>query len=206
MIAYLIGLSAGLVPALSTGPVFLTLVQHAIDHGFKNTIYFILGVAFTDTSIILITWLGLSQIAADGSPPAEFAIGGGVLLMVFGLVFILKKENKEQADQSTTTSGHMQKFGLFTHAIMLNAINPVIWGFWAAISNYAIAEFNDTTSELLFFAGVLNMVWITDLLKAYYAQKLKKYLTDKFKKMLRIGIGIVLVLLGAKLLIAYYLL
>ncbi|UXX78134.1 LysE family transporter [Reichenbachiella carrageenanivorans] len=206
MIAYLIGLSAGLVPALSTGPVFLTLVQHAIDRGFKYVIYFILGVALTDTAIIMITWLGLSQITASDQPPAGFSIGGGLLLIAFGLVFILKKETKERPDQLVTTPGHLQKFGLFSHAIMLNAINPVIWGFWAAISNYAITEFNDTTSELLFFAGVLNMVWVTDLLKAYYAQKLKKYLNEKFKKILRVGIGLVLIVLGTKLLVEYYLL
>ncbi|SMD38852.1 Threonine/homoserine/homoserine lactone efflux protein [Reichenbachiella faecimaris] len=203
MIAYLIGLSAGLVPALSTGPVFLTLVQHAIDHGFRKAVYFIAGVALTDTSIILLTWLGLSQISGGSEPPAQLSIGGGILLILFGLIFIFKKESEQQPVETSST--HLQKFGLFTQAIMLNAINPIIWGFWAAISNYAIAEFNDTTSELLFFAGVLNMVWITDVLKAYYAQNLNKYLNERFKKYLRIGIGLVLAVLGAKLLVEYYL-
>lgn len=202
MIPYLIGLSAGLVPALSTGPVFLTLVQNAIDHGFRKAIYFIVGVALTDTSIILLTWLGLSQITENSAPPAELSIGGGVLLLIFGLVFIFKKEPEQKPIES---SSHLQKFGLFSQAIMLNAINPIIWGFWAAISNYAITEFNNTTSELLFFAGVLNMVWFTDILKAYYAQKLKKYLSERVKKYIRIGIGLVLAVLGAKLLIQYYL-
>lgn len=204
MIAYLIGLSAGLVPALSTGPVFLTLVQNAIDHGFKKAVYFIVGVGLTDTSIILLTWLGLSQISEGSQPPEELSIGGGLLLIIFGLVFIFKKENQQKPVESPST--HLQKFGLFTQAIMLNAINPVIWGFWAAISNYAITEFNDASSELLFFAGVLNMVWITDVLKAYYAQKLKKYLSEKVKKYIKIGIGSVLVVLGSKLLLEHYLL
>ncbi|MEP3388466.1 MAG: LysE family translocator [Reichenbachiella sp.] len=204
MIAYLIGLSAGLVPALSTGPVFLTLVQNSIDHGFKKAVYFIIGVALTDTSIILLTWLGLSQLSEGSEPPAELSIGGGALLIVFGLVFIFKKPQEQQP--ATSSSAHLQKFGLFTQAIMLNAINPIIWGFWAAISNYAITEFNHTTNELLFFAGVLNMVWVTDFLKAYYAQKLNKYLNEKFKKYLRIGIGSILVILGLKLIIEFYLL
>lgn len=204
MIAYLIGLSAGIVPALSTGPVFLTLIQNAIDHGFKKALYFVVGVALTDTSIILLTWFGLSQVSDGSEPPAELSIGGGLLLIIFGLVFIFKKE-KEQKIAATST-GHLQKIGLFTQAIMLNAINPIVWGFWAAISNYAIAEFNDTRSELIFFAGVLNMVWITDVLKAHYAQKLKKYLNEKFKKYLRIGIGSILTILGLKMVIGNVLL
>ncbi|WP_420581255.1 LysE family translocator [Reichenbachiella sp.] len=204
MIAYLIGLSAGLVPALSTGPVFLTLVQNAIDHGFKKAIYFIVGVALTDTSIILLTWLGLSQISDGSEPPAELSIGGGLLLILFGLVFIFKKEKEQKPTAPSST--HLQKFGLFTQAIMLNAINPIIWGFWAAISNYAITEFNDNSSELLFFAGVLNMVWVTDVLKAYYAQKLNKYLNEKFKRYLRIGIGLILTILGLKLIVEFLIL
>lgn len=200
MIAYFIGLSAGLVPALSTGPVFLTLVQQAINHGFRRTTYFIVGVAITDTSIIILTWLGLSQISDGSAAPIWLTIGGGVLLIIFGLVFLFKKEKSSELPPPTS-SQRLQKFGLFTQAIMLNAINPIVWGFWAAISNYAITEFNDRTSELLFFAGVLNMVWVTDLLKAYYAQKLQQLLTDKLKKYLRMGIGFLLVGFGLKLLV-----
>ncbi|MEO9851116.1 MAG: LysE family transporter [Reichenbachiella sp.] len=200
MIAYLIGLFTGLVPAFSTGPVFLTLVQHAIDHGFKRAVYFIVGVALTDTSIIILTWLGLSQLSDGSETSVELTIGGGVLLLLFGLVFILKKESGTQTPQNSS-SGHLHKFGLFTQAIMLNAINPIVWGFWAAISNYAITEFHDTTQELLFFAGVLNMVWITDILKAYYAQRLKKVLSDRIKRYIKLGIGVVLALLGVKMLV-----
>lgn len=202
MIAYFIGLSAGLVPALSTGPVFLTLVQHGLDYGFKKAIFFIAGVALTDTSIILLTWMGLSQISNGSEPPAELSIGGGILLIIFGLVFVFKKEKQQIPVQSSTS--HLQSFGLFTQAIMLNAINPIIWGFWAAISNYAITEFNNQTKELLFFAGVLNMVWATDLLKAFYAQKLNRYLNEKFKKYLRMGIGSILIVLGLKLIVEFY--
>ncbi|MEO9964557.1 MAG: LysE family transporter [Reichenbachiella sp.] len=200
MIAYLIGLLAGFVPALSTGPVFLTLVQNSIDHGFKKTVYFIIGVALTDTAVILLTWFGLSQISEGSEAPIELALGGGVLLMVFGLVFIFKKEKSKELDQATS-SGKLKKLGLFTQAIMLNAINPIVWGFWAAISNYAITEFNDSTNELLFFVGVLNTIWMTDLLKAHYAQKLKRFLTGKLKGYLKIGIGLVLLFLGLKMVI-----
>lgn len=200
MITYLIGLSAGLVPALSAGPVFLTLVQNSVDHGFKKAIYFIVGVGITDTTIIILTWLGLSQISDGSGPPIELTIGGGMLLILFGLVFIFKKERNSELPQKVNSS-KMQKIGLFSQAIMLNAVNPIVWGFWTAISNYAITEFNDTTSELVFFAGVLNTVWLTDVLKAYYAQKLKTVLSAKVKSYIKIGIGLVLSGLGAKMIV-----
>lgn len=199
MIAYFLGLSAGLVPALSTGPVFLTLVQKSIRHGFKKTIYFILGVALTDTTIIALTWLGLSKLSDDEPAPIALTIAGGLILVIFGLVIIFKKE-KRPDKVDIREPAKLQGLGLFTQAVMLNVINPVIWGFWAAISNYAITEFNDANKEVLFFTGVLNMVWITDLLKAYYAQKLNQILTDKFKRNLNIAIGALLIGFGLKLL------
>lgn len=200
MIAYLIGLSAGLVPALSTGPVFLTLVQNSIKHGFKKTVFFIIGVALTDMTIILLTWMGLSKLSNDQPPPMELSLAGGLILILFGLVFIFKKEKKTEKAEIVERN-KLHGLGLFTQAIMLNAINPVIWGFWAAISNYAITEFNDQGDELLFFAGVLNMVWLTDLLKAYYAQKLNQILTDKFKRYLSVGTGGLLIVFGLKLIV-----
>ena len=150
MIAYIYGLAAGLIPAFSTGPVFLTLIQNSIDYGFKKCIYFIIGVALTDTSIILLTWFGLSKMSGgEEVSSAWLSIGGGLLLVIFGLGFIFKKEKGEEKEVSSA-AGRLQSLALFTQAIMLNAINPIIWGFWAAISNYAITEFHDPTSELIF--------------------------------------------------------
>jgi threonine/homoserine/homoserine lactone efflux protein len=203
--SYFLGLAMGLVPALSTGPVFLTLIQNSISHGFKNTVYFIIGVALTDTSILLLTWFGLSQFSGESESSPMLLLGGGILLIVFGLGFILKKEKEEKENEKPNEkpNGHLHKLGLFTQAIMLNAINPIVWGFWTTISNYAITEFQDQTSELIFFVGILNMILITDLLKAYYAQRLKSVLTADVKKYIRIGIGIVLCGLGIKMLLEY---
>jgi len=201
MLPYFYGLLMGLMPAVSTGPVFLTLIQNSIDHGFKKTIFFVAGVAMTDTSMILFTWLGLSQMAGKTESP-WMPVAGGMLLIIFGLVFLFRK-GKEKATKESKSS--MQSLGIFTQAIMLNAINPIVWTFWASISNYAIAEFHDNQQELIFFAGILSMIWTTDLLKAYYAQRLKTVLNDRFKKYLRWGIGGLLIVFGSKLILGWIL-
>lgn len=205
--AYIFGLAFGIIAALSTGPVFLTLVQTSIEHGFKNTLYFIIGVALTDTSIILITWYGLNELSSGpgNSSGAWLPLVGGVLLVVFGVAFILQKPNEEKEEVIKPLGSKFLQLGLFTKAIMLNAINPIVWGFWAAMSNQAITEFHDSSLELSYFAGILSMIWMTDLLKGYYAQKLKTILNERVKKNIRLAIGAVLMIMGLKLIVEVFL-
>ncbi|MCV9385502.1 LysE family translocator [Reichenbachiella ulvae] len=198
---YLIGLSTGLILAVSTGPIFLTLLQKSLQHGFKKSLFFVAGVGIADSGIIFLTWLGMSQVAGD-EPSPWLALGGGLLLIVFGLTFVFRKEKQnEEPKIETDKKKHLAHAGLFMQGLMLGAINPVVWGFWAAMSNYAITTFSNRQAEFFYFLGILNTVWVTDTLKAYFAPKLKTYLSQKVQRYLRIGIGVVLIGLGLKLII-----
>lgn len=202
MNAYLTGFGTGLILALATGPVFLTLLQNAISFGYKRAMFFILGVAMSDSCIILLTWLGLSQVGDQLDGP-WLTIVGSFLLIVFGLIFLLRKEeNKDIETQPTNTaSGNI---GLWIQGIMIGAINPLVWGFWATISNYSISTFDLKSDQLLYFFGVLSLVWISDIAKAYFATKLKKFLNDQVRSYLRKGIGALLILIGLSMVIKYY--
>lgn len=201
MLAYLFGMMWGLMPAFSTGPVFLTLVQHSIDHGFRKTIFFIIGVALADTTIIGITWFGLSRISGDTNSP-WLSIVGGILLIAFGVGFLLKKE-KNQGEIRPTKKKHLQSASLFLQGIMLNSVNPIIWAFWAGMSNLFISEFSSAQLQLTAFAGMLSTIWVTDLLKAYYGQKLKTILKASFQKYLRWFIAGMLMIFGSKMIIEW---
>ncbi|MBU2913148.1 LysE family translocator [Reichenbachiella agariperforans] len=198
---YLIGLSTGLILAVSTGPVFLTLIQKSIDHGYKKALFFVLGVGIADTGIIAVTWFGMTKVTGDTANP-WMVLAGGLLLISFGLVFLIKKENPEELEIETRIKKkNFAHVGLLGQGFMLGAINPIVWAFWAAMSNYAIVTFTSPRGELFYFFGILSTVWLTDSLKAYYAEKLKKYLSPKVKRYLRMTIGIVLIAFGLKLLI-----
>ncbi|PIB35576.1 hypothetical protein BFP72_09315 [Reichenbachiella sp. 5M10] len=202
---YLIGLSTGLILAVSTGPVFLTLIQKSLDHGYKKALFFVLGVGIADTGIIAITWFGMSKVSGE-EPNPWLSLAGGVLLIVFGIAFLVKKKTEsEELKEAVKTSNKLAHAGMFTQGFMLGAINPIVWGFWAAMSNYAIATFASTRDELFYFFGILSTVWVTDTLKAYYAEKLRIYLSAKIQRYLKIGIGVVLILLGLKLILENHL-
>ncbi|UXP31816.1 LysE family transporter [Reichenbachiella agarivorans] len=201
---YLIGISTGLILVVSTGPVFLTLLQNSLNHGFQRTLFFIMGVAVADTGILFITWFGMSKVTGD-EPNPYLALAGGILLSVFGMIFLLKDKPSEEVKIETSVRRNgLASAGLFGQGFMLGAINPIVWGFWAAMSNYAITTYGDPRSELFYFLGILNIVWVTDVLKAYYAGKLKKYLNVRVQKVLRKVIGVVLIVLGLNLIFGQY--
>ncbi|MGL1885066.1 MAG: LysE family transporter [Reichenbachiella sp.] len=198
MNAYFLGLGSALVLVISTGPVFLSLIQNSISNGFKKTLLFVLGVAVADTTIILLTWLGLSKVSGDQQGP-WLTIAGAIVLIVFGIIYILKKEKKEEVIEGSASSG----LAMLIQGVMMGAINPIVWGFWATISNYSITTFDSQSNQLLYFAGLLNMVWVTDVLKAYYAQKLKTILSEKVRYYFRLGIGVLLIGMGVSMVIQY---
>lgn len=156
----------------------------------------------SDTCIIMLTWLGLSQVGNQLEGP-WLTIVGSLLLIAFGLIFLLIKSEEKNTDSepTNTASGNL---GLWIQGVMIGAINPVVWGFWATISNYSISTFELKADQLLYFFGILSIVWSTDIAKAYYANKLKKILNQKVRSYLRKGIGVLLILIGISMVIKYY--
>jgi threonine/homoserine/homoserine lactone efflux protein len=196
------GLLTGLILAFSTGPVFFTLLYTAIHKGFRKSIYFIIGISITDISIILICWLGLNRISTELEVIWMTYAAGGVLIL-FGLSFMFKNFVEVNKESEATEKSTFDNWGLFLKAILIDAINPIVWVFWAAISEYGITNFETKSTQLMYFGGILVAIFSTDLLKAYYAQKLKSFLSDKYVRIFNYAIGMVMIGLGVKLIFNY---
>jgi threonine/homoserine/homoserine lactone efflux protein len=134
------GILTGLIIALSTGPVFFTLLHTAIHKGFSKSIYFILGISFTDISIILICWFGLNQIGVEYDQ-TWLSIVAGIVLLLFGVSFIIKRSKPVIDENEVIKRAKLNNWGLFFKAILIDGINPIVWVFWAAISEYIISIF-----------------------------------------------------------------
>ena len=83
---------------------------------------------------------------------------------------------------------------------MLNLLNPANYINWLAISVMLVNVAHYEKTEIFFLRGALSGIFITEILIAYFASLLKKYITEKFLRRLDVILGIVFVVFAFMLL------
>ena len=81
---------------------------------------------------------------------------------------------------------------------MLNILNPFVWIFW--FSSVAIVAGNmggKKLSTIVFFAIILGTTFTIEILKAWGAAKLKRFLTPERTTLINRIAGVLLMLSGA---------
>ena len=185
------GILGGLMLAILVGPVFFALMQTTIEKGFFHGVFLALGIVMSDTLYFFLCYLGISQVVDNPKMEAYLAFGGGIIMVVFGLVYIFKpiaskgvKQRHEEASKTTMAREVVKGF-------LLNGINPGVLIFWIGIIATISATPSGSTREgmLVFALGILTTVFTTDILKAYLANKLSRLVTPKFMRMMNRMVG-----------------
>jgi len=213
MEAILLGLLTGLGMATATGPVFLTLIGISVDRGFARAVFFLVGVSTVDWFIVFASWIGFNKLDF-GIDESLLSLLGGLAMMIYGSTFIFsfKKKPKElvaldqpvASEKEQRNKNKLDNAHLYLKGIVMNALNPIVWAFWAGITQLSISKFPQQSEQVLYFVGILITILITDLLKGFYAQKLKPFFTSKLLKYLNIAIGVMLMGLGGRFLVKYF--
>ena len=205
--AILIGIFLSLV--VNMGPAFITLVQTSLHRGFRSAAWFATGVILNDAMVISICILSSVQIVMKSSFEAALAcIGAGLILVLFGIFTFRKKvEDQKERDEyiEKRTNEVIKKqdqkpawFVFLAKGFVLNILNPFVWIFWfSAVAMVAGNMGGNKLSTFVFFAVILCTTLLLELLKAWGAAKLKKFLdADRTTLMNRIA-GILLMVFGA---------
>src|SRR5437773_1916385 len=96
------GIGFGILLSLIPGLVFFSLLQTALHEGFKAGAHLAFGVLLSDAAWITINYLFSSQVDLTKYKVAV-GIGGGSLLIVFGIVNYFKRiKTKEINDERKT--------------------------------------------------------------------------------------------------------
>ena len=83
--------------AFMIGPVFFMLIQTSILKGARAAIVFDLGVILGDLSFILIAYYGSRSLLEKIKDDPRLFFIGGLVLIIYGLITYLEKENKKEA-------------------------------------------------------------------------------------------------------------
>jgi threonine/homoserine/homoserine lactone efflux protein len=83
----------------------------------------------------------------------------------------------------------------------MSGVSPTVLIFWLGTVGIATTEFGYTTpgKAFVFFGSIVGTVFITDILKAKLADKLRSFLTIRMIRLMNIVLGIILVLFGGRL-------
>lgn len=192
------GIGFGFLLTIMLGPVFFGLLQTSINKGFKYGVYYAVGVAFSDISFILITYFGISNFLENEFFQIAIGVFGGVFMSFFGLYYFFKPV--EKVLPVTSIQQNANKANFLIKGFVLNIFNPSVLFFWVMVVSSITVTYEDNNLLVIsFFTAAVATVLTMDILKSYIANRIKKYFTTNFLKILNKVLGTGLFLFGLKL-------
>jgi len=202
--AILIGLFLSVV--VNMGPAFITLVQTSLHRGARSAAWFALGVILNDAMVISLCVLTSVQVVMRSQFEASLAcIGAGIILLLFGF-FTYRRKVKGREELIEKQSEEIMKnandkpawFVFLGKGFVLNILNPFVWIFWfSAVAVVAGNMGGNKLSTIVFFGIVLATTLAMELLKAWSAARLKKFLNPERTELMNKIAGVLLMLCGA---------
>ncbi len=184
--AFAKGLLFGTGLMLAMGPVFFTIVQTSLQRGFRTAVVVATGVMLSDTFYVALASFGLSQFLDSEAFRFFLAMGGGVIMSGYGLVLFFRKTESKVFD-NIGWDGNTLKY--LVKGWLINFLNPFVFIFWIGVASLAQVDYgNSQTDKIAFFSGIIVMVYSSDILKSYLANRLRTVVTtsvvSKFNKVL----------------------
>jgi threonine/homoserine/homoserine lactone efflux protein len=188
------------------GPAFITLVQTSLHRGARSAAWFAIGVILNDAMVISLCILTSVQVVMRSQFEASLAcIGAGIILLLFG-IFTYRRKVKGREEMIEKRSQEIMKnasdkpawFVFLGKGFVLNILNPFVWIFWfSAVAMVAGNMGGNKLSTIVFFAIVLGTTLAVELLKAWGASRLKKFLNPDRTALMNKIAGVLLMLCGA---------
>jgi len=203
------GVFFGVLLSFLIGPVFFVLLETSIKKGIKPAVFIDIGVLLSDVLYLIAAYFFAQKILESLNENNYIKyIAAGVFIFM-GLLSILKKQSSEKGQnidvESFDTPSEMdaiifKKRTYFTYVLKgigLNAINPGVLVYWVAACTTATEELHIPEHQLIYyFVATLATMFGIDMLKIYYASKLKNKLTPKALHKISVGVGCILIVFG----------
>ncbi len=195
----------GFLLAFAVGPVFFTLIETAINKGFKAALFFDLGAMFADLVFIIIAYYSTTRILENLKHDPALLIFGGVVLMAYGVISYIRtiKSVFRIVREHYAVKVKKNLGSLFLKGFLLNFVNFGVLAGWIGTIIMANALTTTENGPIYFLLTVLVTFFLVDLLKISLAKKLKSKMTPRFtfrtKKWVSIfifGFGVILLFQG----------
>lgn len=194
------GLLTGLILSLMLGTVFFSLIKNSINSGYRTGIYIAAGVVICDMVFIALALLstGFAHFL-ETQQVLISRLGGGILIAMSINMFV---HSKPKADIGSTFQSSGKNILYFIgNGFLLNALNPVNFFSWLTISTLLKVKLQyNLNDQIAYFSACLLSIFIVEIGIAYFASRLKKWMTDKIVQRINQISALVFAVVGIKLL------
>lgn len=186
------------------GPVFFVLLETSATKGFRAGLVFDIGVILADILFLTIAYFSSFQLLENLSNQPGLYVFGGVILLVYAITILFNKAPvQDKTDVHTSKTGYL---GLFIKGFLLNFINIGVLVFWLGVIIIVGPSLNNDPNRIMvFFTTMLITYLITDVIKILLAKQLKRKLTPKRIRLVKKGLGVILVICGVVLIVKGFL-
>ena len=195
----------GFILSFMIGPVFFVLLETSALKGFRAALVFDTGVILADILFITIAYFSSYQLLENLSNQPGLYVFGGVILLIYGIT-IFFKHGSGRTSKLPLKSKSSDYVSLIVKGFLLNFINIGVLVFWLGVIIIVGPSLDNEPSRIrVFFITMLLSYFITDLFKILLAKQLKKKLTGSRIRVIKKGIGIILIVCGIVLIVKGFL-
>ena len=189
----------GFILSFMVGPVFFVLLETGATKGFRAAISVNIGVVIADTIFILIAYFSSFQLLENLSNQPGLYVFGGSILFIYGIVTFIKKPPKD-VEQKKMKGTYL---GLVIKGFLLNFINLGVLVFWLGILIVIGPNLNNESNRIFtFFLTMIVTYFLVDIFKILLAKQLRKKLTKNRIRIMKKGLGIILMVSGIFLMLS----
>lgn len=183
LFSFLKGMLIGLPFVFVIGPALFSILQTSISKGFYSGMQLAIGISLSDFLIMFLCYFGLIQYFEKINFQIALGFGGSAIMVIYGIYMFNKKTATKTTQKEITLKVNWT--GVFTEIIkgfFLNIMNPFLWILWLSIVSSGTSS--GSTKEgiyksIFFMLGIVSMIFTTDMLKCFFANKIKNLLSPK---------------------------
>jgi threonine/homoserine/homoserine lactone efflux protein len=196
--AVLNGLFLGLLLSVLVGPVFFLLIEVSLREGFRSALFLDVGIILSDGFCILIAYFGMAALLENPKNKLIFILIGSIILVIMGAVKIFPlRKTPGGAGVKKVEINQSNAFWLVFQGFLYNILNPSVIIFWITTVGAAVALYGDK-KELIGaqFATTLSFVFFVDILKAWFAKKMRHVINPQMLRRANVVVGVAFILFG----------
>lgn len=195
MIIYgLLWIAYGIVWAVLVWSNFFIMMHMSSKQGFSKWFWYVLGANLSELFIAGIAYYGISYFFAwaDIRIALRWHIAAATSI-ILGLFMIIHKVS------ITRTVGQIHISLSYAYAcikwFIVNTSNPLLWIARIAAASYFVIQQN-LIGFIWFVGGALLTIFVTDMFKAYYADKIAQYISPHKLQLIQRMFGLLIIIIG----------